>query len=548
MYKFSFTSVGGATRVKIQNGEDIRHLNELDDKMWTVLSCPTSGLEIADESLQMMDADGDGQLHVNEVKQAADWLSQVLKDTDTLFLGSAEQAISNIADEEIAAVAKGIDAEKISLEAVDAVVAAVTIDEQPVPEAPYAADVIAAYKACQEAYAAYFQKAKLAKLGLETLTEEDKMPPMKEKDFVAMGKAIADWEAAAAAATEANNAALVAAKGVYQPLRKLLLLSRDFVLLLRNYVTLEDFYNRDTKAIFQAGTLVIDQRACQLCIRANDMAKQEAQAPASGMFLVYCDCTSKKLGKTMKIVAALTLGEVKNVTVGKNALFYDRQGNDWDATVYKIIDNPISIRQAFWSPYRRMAQWVEDMINKRAAEKDSKAFSDMTAKAEEAANKPIDAAAAEKKQAFDIAKFAGIFAAIGMALGMIGSALVSVAGGFRTLTWWQDILVIAAILLIISGPAMILAAIKLRRRNLAPILNANGWAVNADSKVNIPFGATLTEQVSFPLLKLPKKGLSLGAKWAIALTVIVVAIAAALLVVVFFAPEYCQCPVELFCK
>ena len=131
---------------------------------------------------------------------------------------------------------------------------------------------------------------------------------------------------------------------------------------------------------------------------------------------------------------------------------------------------------------------------------------------------------------------------------MIGSALVSVAGGFRTLTWWQDILVIAAILLIISGPAMILAAIKLRRRNLAPILNANGWAVNADSKVNIPFGATLTEQVSFPLLKLPKKGLSLGAKWAIALTVIVVAIAAALLVVVFFAPEYCQCPVELFCK
>lgn len=547
MYKFSFTSVGGATRVKIQNGEDIRHLNELDDKMWTVLSCPTSGLEIADESLQMMDADGDGQLHVNEVKQAADWLSQVLKDTDTLFEGKAEQAISNIADEEIAAVAKGIDAEKISLEAVDAVVAAVTIDEQPVPEAPYAADVIAAYKACQEAYAAYFQKAKLAKLGLETLTEEDKMPPMKEKDFVAMGKAIADWEATAAAATEANNAALAAAKGVYQPLRKLLLLSRDFVLLLRNYVTLEDFYNRDTKAIFQAGTLVIDQRACQLCIRANDMAKQEAQAPASGMFLVYCDCTSKKLGKTMKIVAALTLGEVKNVTVGKNALFYDRQGNDWDATVYKIIDNPISIRQAFWSPYRRMAQWVEDMINKRAAEKDSKAFSDMTAKAEEAANKPIDAAAAEKKQAFDIAKFAGIFAAIGMALGMIGSALVSVAGGFRTLTWWQDILVIAAILLIISGPAMILAAIKLRRRNLAPILNANGWAVNADSKVNIPFGATLTEQVSFPLLKLPKKGLSLGAKWAIALTVIVVAIAA-LLVVVFFAPEYCQCPVELFCK
>ena len=123
--------------------------------------------------------------------------------------------------------------------------------------------------------------------------------------------------------------------------------------------------------------------------------------------------------------------------------------------------------------------------------------------------------------AFDIAKFAGIFAAIGMALGMIGSALVSIAGGFRTLTWWQALLVIVAILLCISGPSMIMAAIKLRRRNLAPLLNANGWAVNTSAIVNIIFGATLTDIAKYPVLKLKdpfaKKGLP---AWAICLIVL----------------------------
>ena len=71
---------------------------------------------------------------------------------------------------------------------------------------------------------------------------------------------------------------------------------------------------------------------------------------------------------------------------------------------------------------------MEDKINQSAAEKDAKAFDDMTAKVETA---KVDGAPAEaQKPAFDIAKFAGIFAAIGMALGMIGTMLVSVAKGW----------------------------------------------------------------------------------------------------------------------
>lgn len=522
-YKWSFANVGGVTRVRIQSAEDIRHLGELDKKMWTVLSCPTTGLEICSDSLSLMDLDGDGQLRLKEVVATADYLCSALKDPQSLFGQSDRIALDNIADEAVKAVAEKIAGENkdVALADVQAAIDAVTIEAQPVPEAPFEADVIAAYKEKQAEYAAYFEQEKLQKLGLALIPEDAVKPGMKEKDFMAMGAKIAEWEAAKGAVEAANADALAAAKAEFEPLRKLLLLHRDFYRLLRNFVTLEDFYDLDetTIASFQAGTLIIDQRACHLCVRVNDMSKHDAQAPLSGIYLLYCNCVNKKTGKTMQIVAAVTQGEIKNLNVGKNAIFYDNDGLDYDATVTKIIDNPISIRQAFWTPYRKFGNWIQEKINKSAAEKDAKAFDDMTAKADAAAGDP---AAAEKKPAFDIAKFAGIFAAIGMALGMIGTALVALFSGLATLHWWQLLLVFVGILLLISGPSMIMAWLKLRRRNLAPLLNANGWAVNAEAIISVPFGRTLTEQVAFPIIKIKKQGLKPWVKWLIALCVIAV--------------------------
>lgn len=503
-YKWSFANVGGVTRVCIQSAEDIRHLGELDKKMWTVLSCPVNGLEISSDSLSLMDQDGDGQLRLKEVVATADWLCTTLKDAQSLFEKKDSIAIDNISDESLVAVARKVnaDADVISLADVQAAIDAVTIETQEVPAAPLEADVIAAYKEKSAEYAAYFEQEKLQKLGLASIPEDAPKPGMTEKKFVEMGKQIADWESEVESLKLKVESELAAAKAEFEPLRKLLLLHRDFYRLLRNFVTLEDFYDNDEKTVasFQAGTLILDQRACKLSIRVNDLAKHESQAPLSGMYLLYCNCENKKTGKKLQIVAAMTQGEIKNLSVGKNGIFYDNDGLDYDATVFKIIENPISIRQAFWTPYRKMAKWVEDKINKSAAEKDAKAFDDMTAKADAAADPN-----AEKKPAFDIAKFAGIFAAIGMALGMIGTALAAVAGGLASLNWWQLIIVFICILLVISGPSMIMAWMKLRRRNLAPVLNANGWAVNADAIISVPFGLKLTEQVRFPFTKNPVK-------------------------------------------
>ena len=524
--------MGGVTRVKIQSGEDIRHLGELDEKLWTVLSCPTTGLEIDSESLRLMDADGDGKLRVKEVQQAAAWLCSVLRDPEVLLAGKDEVLIADIADEGMRTVAEAVAKgnPQVSLADVEAAIAGVSIEAVVAPEAPYAADVMAAYKAKKDEYAAYFEQEKLAKLGLANKAGEDACVPGMTQ-----------------AAADANAKALVAAQAQYQPLRKLLILNRDFYRLLRNFVTFEDFYRKDIQAIFQAGTLVIDQRACALCLRVNDMSKQNAQAGASGMFLVYCDCESKKLGQKMQVVAAVTVGDIRNLPVGKNALFYDNQGNDWDAVVTKIIDNPISISQAFWSPYRKFGAWVTDLINKSAAEKDSKGFADLTAKVQEGAKNPPAAGEKPKVQAFDIAKFAGIFAAIGMAVGYIGAFFTSVVGGFAALKWWQDILAVLGILLVISGPSMFLAWTKLRKRNLAPVLNANGWAINADVMVNVVFGNTLTTQAQFPLLQLVdpsvKKKMPCWAKWLIGVVAAAI-VAVGVWAAVHFCCGGCETAVE----
>lgn len=523
-YNWTFANVGGSVRVKIQSGEDIRHLGELDQKMWTVLSCPTTGLEINEESLSLIDLDGDGKLRVKEVVQTADWLCSVLRNPDSLLEGKSEVALDNIADESILGVARQVagDKECVSLADVDAAIAGVSIEAQSAPEAPYAGDVIAAYKAKQAEYAAYYEQVKLQKLGLATIAEDAPKPGMTEEEFAEMGSKIAAYEAGVAAANDANAAALSAAQAQYKPLRKLLLLSRDFYRLLRNFVTFEDFYDKhqNDKAIFQAGTLIIDQRACTLCVRVSDMGKHNLQAGQSGMFLIYCDCESKKLGQKMQIVAAMTIGDIRNLKVGKNALFYDNAGNDWDAVVTKIIDNPISISQAFWSPYRKLGDWISNLINKSASEKNDKAFAEATAKIEENAKKTPEEK--NKVQAFDIAKFAGIFAAFGMAIGYIGAFFTSLGKGFGDLAekgWYMPILAIIGLMLVISGPAMIMAWIKLRKRNLAPLLNANGWAINADAVVSVMFGTTLTQQAQFPMLQLvdplAKKGMPAWQKWLI---------------------------------
>ena len=701
-YKWQFENIGGCSRVKIATGQDIAHLDELDTKMWTVLSCPVKGLEIDEKSLRYMDLDADGKIRVNDVVGVSQWATKVLKNPDLLLPGNdaidiedinveneegqklakaAKQILANLGKEEtrisladtadIAAIfaktrfnGDGVitPASSDVAEEINAITAAVaktggTMDrsgqlgvtapqieqfyaelkaysdwcaaEVPAPFGDKTDAVIAAYQALDAKMKDFFMRNKLAKFSpdstvaldvqtsrIEAISAEnlsvkgdeiaaypiaritgeaamDLTAPinpawagqfkvlegvaipagqktLSEEEWAAIGAQFAAYTAwkgsKAGASVEDLTIAtvnellqqdkkqalldLVAQDASYKEeadniemVDKFLHILRDFYRLLKNFITFHDFYNKEKKlgAIFQSGTLIIDQRACRFCMKVENMPAHNATAVTSGLFLVYCDCTTKTCAAKMQIVAAITVGEIGNLIVGKNALYYDNAGVEWDAVITKVVDNPISVAQAFWSPYRRMSVAVENLISKSAAEKDSKMMADATAKinaapttlpATPAPAAGADAAAPKPAAAppFDIAKFAGIFAAIGMAVGMIGTALASLAKGLWALTWWQLVLVFLGLMMLISGPAMVLAWLKLRRRNIAPLLNANGWAVNAASKISIPFGETLTDVAKYPKLKLKdpyaKKGMSAWAKVLVTLLVLAVIAAA----------------------
>ncbi|MBR4842094.1 MAG: hypothetical protein IK006_03230 [Bacteroidaceae bacterium] len=660
-YEWKFSTIGGKSRVNIQSGEDIRHLGELDQKLWTVLSCPVVGLEFDRKTLGMLDDNNDGRIHVSEVVKAAEWLTSIINDPDLLLkkedfipfsafntknpdgerlLLSAKHILSNLGiekdsisiaetDDSVAIFAKtalngdgiiteqstddeklkktivqcitsmGSKTDRSGLPGVDAELiesfyaalasyaswkkAAEDNKETVFPYGDTTADAYDTINSIKSKVADYFMRCKLAAFSKDSASALDvsvsQIEAISDKDLSACDDMISQYPLAAITRngalpiderinpvwqstfsklkelifdkdfkgvkeiSEEQWNSVIAKFGAYETwlgakagtevealgtdevkailkadqkanllklvdddkaleseslsideVNKLVHLYRDFYTFLCNFVTFKDFYNPEEKAIFQAGRLYIDERCCELCIKVPDMGPHNATAGLSGMYILYCNCVHKVSGESMIIAAVLTDGDVASLREGKNGLFYDRNGGIWDASVFKIIENPISVRQAFWSPYRKLGRFMEKTIEKNAAEKDEKVTGDMTTQV---------ATSGEKKQMFDIGKFAGIFAAIGLAVTGLTLALAKIIEKMSEFRAWQWIVLVLVILLLISGPSMILAWLKLRKRSLSPLLNANGWAINAAAKVNITFGSTLTEVSNAPRVAEP---------------------------------------------
>jgi hypothetical protein len=332
------------------------------------------------------------------------------------------------------------------------------------------------WRALQERFAPY-QAWQAAKVGaaveklagprLEALAQEGARAPLDA--LLAQEKA------------QAANAASI------QSVEKLVRCARDLYRLATNFVSFREFYQRQTPAVFQVGTLFLDQRACELCLTVEDAGKHASLAPLSRLYLAYCDCVRPIAGEKRSIVAAFTAGHADSLMVGRNGVFVDRDGRDWDATITKVVDNPISIRQAFWSPYTKLLRFVEEQVGKRAAEADQSSNALLTSGATGVAKAAETGKAEPAPKKFDV----GVVAALGVAVGGITAALGALLQAFFGLGAWMPLGLLGLVGLI-SGPSMLIALLKLRQRNIGPLLDANGWAVNANARLNIPFGASLT--------------------------------------------------------
>lgn len=660
-YPWRFFRAGGFDQVRLDTGDDLKSLDQLDQKLWVALACPTRGLEFDNRTLDLIDTDKDGRIRAPEIIAAVKWAISKLKNADELVKGSAALPLAAIDDrtpegQKLLASAKQVlrnlgkrESETISVDDVtdtksifahtryngDGVItpdgledpelvrllnemmsslgsaadrsniagvdkarveaffkdlnAYVEWHERSITNAatilPLAEATAAGAAAIDEVRCKiddYFARCKLAAFdaralaainrqeadyltiaakdmsidvaevagfplaliapnkplplngGLNpawsdsiaqlntlviqpllgpriALTPEDwatvqaRLAPYVEWQTKKVGGSVeklgiarireilaSDMQAKLLAMIE-KDLSLAAEFQEIANLERLVRYHRDLYKLLVNFVNFRDFYGRKDKAIFQAGTLYLDQRACDLCVRVEDMTRHNAMAHLSSTYLAYCDCVRKATNEKIAIVAAFTNGDSDNLMVGRNGVFYDRKGQDWDATITKIVENPISIRQAFWAPYKRLIRWVQEQVAKRAAAADAAAGDQLTKATEAVITTPADPKEPAPKPKIDV----GTVAALGVAFGGITAALGAILQAFFGLGIWMPLGIIALVLLI-SGPSMIIAWLKLRQRNLGPILDANGWAVNARARINIPFGTALTSVATIP--------------------------------------------------
>jgi len=273
-------------------------------------------------------------------------------------------------------------------------------------------------------------------------------------------------------------------------LKKMILIRRDFVKLLRNFVSFTDFYEPGKKAIFQAGTLFIDGRSCDLCFKVLDIGKHGTMAALSQCFLVYCDCVRKdSSGQKMQIAALISNDATDNLLVGRNGIFFDRQGNDWDATIVKIVDNPVSLKQAFWLPYKKIMRLIQEKIAKSTSTAESKVFDSMS----KMVDNPSELTQGSSGKKTDV----GTIAAISVAFTGIATVVGGVMEAFLGLGKWIPLGIIG-IVLAISLPSVLIAWRKLKQRNIAPILDASGWAINGNVKIPTLLGDSLTKLPVYP--------------------------------------------------
>jgi len=93
---WKFFRAGGFDQVRLESGADLMALDQLDQKLWVALACPTSGLEFDAKTLALIDTDKDGRIRAPEIIAAVKWAGMCLKNPDDLLKGSPTLPLSAI--------------------------------------------------------------------------------------------------------------------------------------------------------------------------------------------------------------------------------------------------------------------------------------------------------------------------------------------------------------------------------------------------------------------------------------------------------------------
>ncbi len=484
-----------------KTGADIANLSQIDRKCWYVISMPTTGVRFDKRTLELMDTDGDGRIRSPEILAAIDFLKARQVNLDELFnpptdlqdkladvlarqadlaktAPSVEDQQALAAWEEqgkspaVAILGDATPAAEAALAAVEPIIDAFFTPPEDMPLVTEEADVTLPLKTHLnpkhlEAILAFAEQCVTPVLGaVDTL---DRLGWKKVKAAFAPYR---DW----VAAKPVMNAGLL---GKLEEEERELRYRLHLLELLENYVNMNRLYAHE-EAIFQTGVLRIDAKELSLCFHVESEAAHAALAQKSNCCVLYLKLTRPGEGASRQICAVVTAGHVAQLYVGSNGVFYDRDGQDWEAVVTKIVESEVSLMEAFWSPWRKLGEGVSSMVKKFLGDKQA------------TAQKSVASGVQGGAQSSGAAMASSV-AAIGIGIGMMGTAVAALAAAVRGMIWWQWLLAVVAVVLVVSLPSVVLTWFKLRKRDLGAILNACGWAVNRPMRFSMARAREFTQ-------------------------------------------------------
>ena len=500
-----------------------------DIKCWYAISCPTAGLRFDSRTLEFLDSDHDGRIRSDEVAAALKLLEESGVSREELFSPAADldaKIAENAArqadlakeepsEEEKAALAKWeeerrspevevlgeatAEAEK-ALSAVEGAIDSFFAPPEDMPLVTDAPDVeLPLSGRINPKYSEEIEK--FALLCVKPLIGSSTV--VTRSDWKKIKSSFAPYRSWAAAKPETS----AAAKAQLVQEEKLLRYRRYLGEFLVNYVTMCRLYDKGKPAMFQMGILRIDGKEMSLCFHVENEAAHSALSGKSKCCVLYLKLTRPSEGGVRSICAVVTAGTIGGLYVGRNGVFYDYDGKDWDAVVTKVVEAQVSLLEAFWSPWRKLGESIASTVKKFLGEKQAAADAKLSTSVSKAASqKPSDSASA--------ASFAGSIAAIGIGVGFIGAAAASLMAALSRMSPWQIGGSLIALILVVALPSMLLAYLNLRKRDLGAILNAGGWAVNRPMKLSMKRSRDFTKCA-------PNKGLfALFAVFALAIALL----------------------------
>jgi hypothetical protein len=301
------------------------------------------------------------------------------------------------------------------------------------------------------------------------------------------------------AAMEAASQADLAIKGELDAiveLERLILYQRWLLAFANNFISMPDLYSAKKDALYEQGTLVLGGRKYTLSVLAQPRAAHAALTSQGTTCILYVKVTPRDGAEGYEVAVPVTRGRSGHLEVGKRGIFHDVEGKEYDAIITQVVRQPVSLWEAMTMPFERLGRFISSKVEALASSGDKEfdqALDKGYTRATVAPGEP--AAAAAPAQGGGLG---GVIAAGGIAFAAVGSALAFIMSQMKSLTLGDVLsaaLIIAAIVML---PAGLLGWLKLRKRNLALLLEGAGWALNDRLKLTPQLAGLITRRPPRP--------------------------------------------------